>query len=89
MFDLNPMDVLHQRRLRTVAPHFAAVTISDIALFEGVEDWIQDRLKGRYYICKKPALDRNDNLRSTTSVGFEDQQELTYFMLACPHIRRI
>ena len=89
MFDLNPMDVLQQRRLRTIAPHFAAVTINDVALFEGVEDWIRDRLKGRYYVCKKPALDRNGNLRSISSVGFEDQQELTYFMLACPHIRRI
>lgn len=88
MFDLNPMDVLQQRRLRTVAPHFAAVNISDVALLEGVENWIRDRLKGRYYVCNKPALDRKGNLRSMSSVGFEDQQELTYFMLACPHLRR-
>lgn len=88
MFDLNPMDVLQQRRLRTVAPHFATVGISEAALFEGVEEWIQQRLKGRYFICKQPTLDRAGQLRSTAAVGFEDQQELTYFMLACPHLRR-
>ena len=88
MFDLNPMDVLKQRKLKTVAPHFSQLNISDSEIFEGIEDWIKVKLKGRYYICKKPALDKNGNLRSSYFVGFEDQKELTYFMLACPHLRR-
>lgn len=88
MFDLNPMDVLQQRQLRTVAPHFVAVDISDAEIFEGVESWIRDRLRGRYYVCRKPRLDRDGNLRSVSSVGFENPQEATYFMLACPHLRR-
>jgi hypothetical protein len=88
MFDLNPMDVLHQRKLRTVAPHFTELNITDHEIFEGVEDWIKAKLKGRYYICKKPTLDKSGNLRSSYVVGFEDHQESTYFMLACPHLRR-
>ena len=54
MFDLNPMDVLQQRKLKTVAPHFTELNISDSEIFEGIEDWIKVKLKGRYYICKKP-----------------------------------
>ena len=88
MFDLNPMDVLKQRKLKTVAPHFTQLNISDSEIFEGLEDWIKAKLKGRYYICKIPALDKNGNVRSSYFVGFEDQKELTYFMLACPHLRR-
>jgi hypothetical protein len=53
-----------------------------------VEDWVRTKLKGRYYICAKPAVDRSGNLRSSCVIGFEDHQELTYFMLACPHLRR-
>ena len=87
MFDLNPMDVLKQRKLKTVAPHFSQLNISDSEIFEGLEDWIKVKLKGRYYICRRPALDKNGNLRSSYFVGFEDQKELTYFMLACPHLR--
>ena len=32
--------------------------------------------------------DKDGNLKSTTFMAFEDQKELTYFMLACPHLRR-
>ncbi len=88
MFDLNPLDVLKQRKLKTSAPHFSSLAISDTEIFEGVEDWVKTKLKGRYYIVKKPSLDKGGNLRSTSLIGFEDQRELTYFMLACPYLRR-
>jgi len=54
MFDLNPLDVLKQRKLKTSAPHFSSLAISDTEIFEGVEDWVKTKLKGRYYIVKKP-----------------------------------
>jgi hypothetical protein len=88
MFDFNPMDVLQQRSLRTLAPHFSTFTITETELFNGVEDWVKTKLKGRYYICSKPAVDHSGNLRSSCVIGFEDHQELTFFMLACPHLRR-
>lgn len=88
MFDLNPIDVLQQRKVKTIPPHFSMLRISDNELFEGVEDWVKTKLKGRYFIAKKPAIDSSGNLKSTNFIGFEDQKELTYFMLACPHLRR-
>lgn len=88
MFELNPIDVLKQRKLATVPPHFKKMRISDVSVFEGIEDWVKFKLKGRYYITKNPGIDSEGNLRSNVFIGFEDSKELTYFMLACPHLRR-
>ncbi len=88
MFDLNPLDVLQQRKVQFSAPHFSMLKISEGELFEGVEDWVRTKLKGRYCIIKKPAIDKSGSLRSSHFIGFEDQKELTYFMLACPMLRR-
>jgi hypothetical protein len=89
MFDLNPIDVLKQREIKTLPPHFSKIKVSDSELFEGnIDSWIKNRLKGRYCIVRSPSIDNGGNLKSATFVGFEDQKELTYFMLACPHLRR-
>ena len=88
MFDLNPIDVLKQRKLKTLPPHFSKIQISDTEIFEGIEDWVKIKLKGRYCLTRLPNLDETGTLRSTYFIGFEDQKELTYFMLACSHLRR-
>jgi hypothetical protein len=88
MFDLNPIDVLKQRKLKTIPPHFSKIRVSEGEIFEGLEDWVKIKLKGRYYLTKKPSIDSTGNLKSTFFIGFEDQKELTYFMLACPFLRR-
>ena len=89
MFDLNPLEVLRERKLTTVAPHFAQLSLSDSEIFTGIEDWVKFKLKGRYYICRVPSVDSDGNLKSSYVIGFEDQKELTYFMLACPQLRRL
>jgi hypothetical protein len=88
MFDLNPIDVLKQRKLKTLPSHFSKIKISESEIFEGIEDWIKTKLKGRYCLVRSPSIDNSGNLKSTIFVGFEDQKELTYFMLACPNLRR-
>ena len=88
MFDLNPLDVLRQRKLKIAAPHFSTLGISDSDIFDGIEDWVKIKLKGRYFIVRKPLIDKSGNLKSSYTIGFEDQKELTYFMLACPQLRR-
>ena len=88
MFDLNPIDVLKQRKLSTMPPHFKKVKITEFEIFEGLEDWVRTKLKGRYCIAKQPGIDKTGSLRTTVYLGFEDQKELTYFMLACPFQRR-
>lgn len=89
IFDLNPLEVLKVRKLTTAAPHFVKTRISESEYFDGVEDWVRIRLKGRYAVYKAPWFDEPGNvLKSAMYIGFEDPQELTYFMLACPHLRR-
>ena len=88
MFDLNPIDVLKQRKLKTLPPHFSKVKILESELFEGIEEWVQTKLKGRYCLVRYPAIDQDGNLKSNTFLGLEDQKELTYLMLACTYLRR-
>jgi len=88
MFDLNPKDVLNQRKLGFMPPHFSKIKIADNEFFDGVEEWVKTKLKGRYCIVRYPNLDQNSSLRSSYCLGLEDQKELTFFMLACPHLRR-
>ena len=88
MFDLNPIDILKQRKLSFIPPHFSKIKITEGELFEGLEEWVKVKLKGRYCLVKQPTIDQSSTLKSTYFIGFEDQKELTYFMLACPHLRR-
>jgi len=87
MFDLNPLDILGQREVKTLPPHFSKVSVP-IQFDNKIENWIKHKLKGRYCVLKTPSIDDRGNLKSITIAGFEDQKELTYFMLACPHLRR-
>lgn len=89
IFDLNPLEVLKVRKMTTSPPHFSKTKISESELFDGLEDWVKLKLKGRYALYKSPSYDSQSNsLKSSLYIGFEDPQELTYFMLACPHLRR-
>lgn len=89
MFDLNPIDVLKERKVDFLPVHFSKIVILDNELFDGkIEEWIKVKLKGRYCIVRQPTVDQNGKLKTATFAAFEEQKELTYFMLACPHLRR-
>lgn len=90
MYDLNPLDVLKQRKVKTLPPHFAKCKLSDNILFleEDAANWVKSKLKGRFCVTSIPAINETGQLKLSTFIAFEDQQELTYFMLACPYLRR-
>jgi hypothetical protein len=89
MFDLNPLNVLKQRKTIFMPEHFVKAKISESLMFDNsFESWVENKLKGRYCITKTPMLDDSGKLKSTTVLGLEDQKEMTYFMLACPYLRR-
>ena len=89
MLKLNALDILNHRQVDSVAPHFAKIKLADVDLFgSDVETWIRSKLVGRFYIKRQPGISQDGKLKTATYVGFEDHTELTYFMLACPHIRR-
>jgi len=82
MMNLNPLDVLKKRSVSWIPPHFAKIKVKYQIYDTELEDWIKYKLKGRYFL-----IQGSDS--HTASLGFEDDKELTYFMLACPHFRRI
>lgn len=85
--DLNPLDVLKKRKVEIMPVHFVKTKLSDWSTFE-IEEWIKAKLQGRYSIARLANIDSADSLKIELFVGFEDDKEMTYFMLACPYLRR-
>ncbi len=91
MITVNPLNILKKRELSTMPPHFAKTKCAVEGLFDIEKDmrnWILTKLHGRFSIVKLPAIGQDSKIKSIKYVGFEDHKELTYFMLACPYIRR-
>lgn len=88
MIELNTLDVIGRRKVNYISPHFAKFKINDRDYFDTkIENWIQSNLKGRYSIFTWLSTNENKQTMSTY-VAFENQKELTFFMLACPYLRR-
>ena len=81
--DPNPLNLFGIRRLSAPARHLEYITFPlQYNLEEAVVRWIEDNLKGRYYLDKTLET-KSVNLK----IGFEDPKELSYFNLACPHLK--
>lgn len=83
--DFNSLDVLGIRRTAFLPVHFESV---EIPFYYNIEtslvDWITTNLMHRFYVGKNIALDSNNKIIKVVTVGFEDPQEMSYFMIACP-----
>jgi len=90
MFKINPLNILKKRRLSFVPPHFSKIQIQNHDLFFDTDliKWIDTKLNGRYTIVNLPYVTSEGKSQTGTFAAFEDPRELTYFMLACPHLRR-
>ena len=70
-------------------PHFCKTKIASADRnYRDVINWIRSKLAGRYCVLTYPTVTSNDKFQTATFVGFEEQKELTFFMLACPYLRR-
>jgi hypothetical protein len=88
-FDINPLNVLGKRSVRSMPVHFAKTKLSPSDLLgNDIVNWVEAKLKGRYSIATIPSIDQSGKMTTSTFLGFEDQKELTYFILACPYLRR-
>jgi hypothetical protein len=84
---VNPLNVLGVRRTSFPAQHFHYISIPKYTptLHRTISDWIYNNLNGRFYIGQ--AVDLVDNtIVFVTKIGFEQEKEVSYFKLACPHI---
>ena len=69
--------------------HFCKTKIASVDRnYRDVTNWIRSKLAGRYCVLTYPTVTSNDKFQTATFVGFEEQKELTFFMLACPYLRR-
>ncbi len=91
MIELNPLDVLHVRKLSRIPKHFSKIKLSDsgfVADLNEIESWIENRCRNRYSISRIAITDSTGKVKESIFAGFEEEKELTYFMLACPYFRR-
>lgn len=88
MFNINPLDVLKKRKLSYVPSHFIKSEVRAYERIDDIETWIKNNLQGRYAFTKMPVISKEGPLKTSMIVAFEDQKEITYFMLACPYLRR-
>ncbi len=84
----NPYNVFEARRVEFPPSHFEYASINlRYNIKEALERWIESNLRGRYFLGKAVTIDDGNKLAYSVSIGFEESKELSYFMLACPHLK--
>mgnify|MGYP000150330877 FL=1 len=84
----NPLNVFEVRQVKSAPPHFEYVNLPmKYNLEESLVKWIKQNLKNRFYTGKNVSLDSDNKLVQVLTVGFEETKDLSYFMLACPHLK--
>jgi hypothetical protein len=84
---VNALNALELRKVNFPAHHFHYTLLSKYTptFHKTVDTWIYNNLNSRYYIGQ--AVDLVDNtIVYVTKIGFEQEKELSFFKLACPHL---
>jgi hypothetical protein len=85
---ISPDDFFQIRRLQHQPPHLATIDIAYTYNMESaISKWIDTNLKKRYFLKKVIGLRHESKIESVLRAGFEDPKELSYFVLACPHLK--
>lgn len=75
------------RRVDFLPDHFEQVHMPfRYNVHKSIEKWIKEHLKGRFYLEQGVHL-RENSIENGLHIGFEDTKEMSYFMLACPHLK--
>ena len=84
----NPLNFFDLRKVDFPARHFhyTSVTKYSPILTRSLDTWIYANLNSRYYIGQGLELDSNNSIIYVTKIGFEQEKELSFFKIACPHL---
>jgi hypothetical protein len=85
------LDLLNERQMQYLPPHFVTLQLDDnvaLSYKEQITNWIRTKLQGRYALLKSIGLNSDQKMKASLIVGFEKPNELTYFIIACPFLRR-
>jgi hypothetical protein len=81
-------DFFDVRRLKYQAPHLKTIDLPHTYNLEkALDKWIRNNLKHRYFIARTVGVTQQNSIDTVMRVGFEDAKELSYFVLACPHLK--
>ncbi len=81
-------DFFEIRRLSYESSHLATIDLPHTYNMESaISKWIDINLKKRYYLKKAVSLTKENKIDTVLRAGFEDPKELSYFVLACPHLK--
>ena len=83
----NALNALDLRKVSFPAHHFHYTSVIKYSppYLKLLDFWIYQNLNHRYYIGQ--GIDLIDNtIMYTTKIGFEQEKELSFFKLACPHL---
>jgi len=87
MVKVNPLNVLSAREVMDPPPYFSYHYLDlRFNMIHSVRDWIYNNLKHRFYISESLALIDNQYVVKL-KVGFEEPKELSFFLLACSHLK--
>tara|TARA_B110000858_G_C17670961_1_gene411901 strand:+ start:409 stop:690 length:282 start_codon:yes stop_codon:yes gene_type:complete len=86
--DPNPLNFFEIRRASIAPPYFEYIVLPTRYNLENtLVKWIEQNLKGKFYVGRAIVLNSEDSADSVTKVGFEEVKELSYFTLACPFLK--
>lgn len=85
--NLRPLDVLNLRRMDFCPPWFTDMVMPiHYNLEQAIIKWIEQNLKSRFYVNHVIGLVDGKSTR-VLKIAFEDPKELSFFTLACPHLK--
>jgi hypothetical protein len=84
---INPLNVHYARRTDFCPPYFETVNIEpSYNIAKALDEWIFYNTSGRYYIGSSVDCE-SGTIKTKIKIGFEKSSEMSYFMLACPHLK--
>jgi hypothetical protein len=76
------------RQVESAPPHFDYINLPvKYNLEQSLTKWIKKNCKNRFYVNRNVALDGQRKMITVITVGFEENTDMSYFMLACPHLK--
>jgi hypothetical protein len=88
LYKPNPLNVFNLRKVECPIAHFEYVNLPmKYNLEESLVKWIEKNLKGRFYINRTLAIGKSNKPEVHIKIGFENSKEMSYFNLACPHLK--
>lgn len=84
----NPLNVFGVRQVKSAPPHFEYINIpAKYNLEQSLVKWIEKHCKHRFFLSRNIMLDNERKLMNVITIGFEENKDMSYFMLACPHLK--